>query len=277
MNERRTSTDTGPAFKGLTELPKRPKQQLVFTTGMVGTLCSVAPRTVAKWCSANLLPYRRIPGSLDRRIDRENFITFLKRQKMHSVLSREEFWERDLAEAARERTARRASKGKAQSKRAGRNAPAATRSTEAQPTETNRKQFVSVLVIVISELQPEPQLVRRVSRLLKQRQFNPTFSPTSSTFAMGILTAGSTAEALAIIIKAGDILPPDCMSSLTTPSKKARLLALTMRSAVDRLLLLAKPLNRGQSTGTDTNKEESLGSRIRLLRHYAEILEIGSA
>ena len=38
-----------------------------LTSGMVGTLCNVAPRTVAKWMDAGGLPHWRVPESLDRR------------------------------------------------------------------------------------------------------------------------------------------------------------------------------------------------------------------
>lgn len=50
----------------------------VFTTGQVAKLCQVAPRTVSKWFDTGQLKGYRIPGSQDRRIPRENLVTFLR-------------------------------------------------------------------------------------------------------------------------------------------------------------------------------------------------------
>ena len=50
----------------------------VFTTGQVAKLCQVAPRTVSKWFDSGQLKGYRIPGSQDRRIPRENLVTFLR-------------------------------------------------------------------------------------------------------------------------------------------------------------------------------------------------------
>jgi len=49
----------------------------VFTTGEVAKVCSVAPRTVAKWCDQGRIKCFRIPGSKDRRITEEWLIAFL--------------------------------------------------------------------------------------------------------------------------------------------------------------------------------------------------------
>lgn len=53
-------------------------ERAVFTTGDVARIAQVAPRTVAKWIDAGVLPGYRIPGSRDRRITRETLIRFLK-------------------------------------------------------------------------------------------------------------------------------------------------------------------------------------------------------
>lgn len=54
----------------------------VFSTGQVSKICKVAPRTVSKWFDSGRLRGYRIPGSLDRRIPRENLIRFLKEYGM---------------------------------------------------------------------------------------------------------------------------------------------------------------------------------------------------
>lgn len=54
----------------------------IFTTGQVGKICKVAPRTVAKWFDSGRLRGYRIPGSQDRRIPREHLIRFLKEHGM---------------------------------------------------------------------------------------------------------------------------------------------------------------------------------------------------
>lgn len=50
----------------------------VLSVGMVARICSVAPRTVAKWADSGRLKHFRIPGSDDRRFVRENVARFLK-------------------------------------------------------------------------------------------------------------------------------------------------------------------------------------------------------
>ena len=52
--------------------------QKVFTTGEVAKLMRLAPRTVNKIFDSGKLKGYRIPGSMDRRIPRENLIAFLK-------------------------------------------------------------------------------------------------------------------------------------------------------------------------------------------------------
>ena len=54
----------------------------VFTAGQVAKICRVAPRTVAKWYDSGRIKGYRIPGSQDRRIPREELISFLRRNGM---------------------------------------------------------------------------------------------------------------------------------------------------------------------------------------------------
>lgn len=54
----------------------------VFTTGQVGRICKVAPRTVSKWFDSGRLKGYRVPGSHDRRIPREYLIEFLEAHNM---------------------------------------------------------------------------------------------------------------------------------------------------------------------------------------------------
>jgi CheY-like chemotaxis protein len=57
------------------------KRKDVLTTGQVAQICNVAPRTVTKWFDSGQLKGYRIPGSRDRRTDRE-LIRFMK---AHSI------------------------------------------------------------------------------------------------------------------------------------------------------------------------------------------------
>lgn len=57
-------------------------QRTVFTTGQIAKVCRVAARTVSKWIDSGELPGYRIPGSLDRRVNREDLIAFLKKNSM---------------------------------------------------------------------------------------------------------------------------------------------------------------------------------------------------
>lgn len=54
----------------------------VFTTGQIAKICKVAPRTVSKWCDTGRLNHYRIPGSMDRRVPREELLKFLKAHGM---------------------------------------------------------------------------------------------------------------------------------------------------------------------------------------------------
>lgn len=50
-----------------------------MTTGEIGELFDVAPRTVTKWTDSGKLPHVRIPGSLDRRVEVGDLIRFAKK------------------------------------------------------------------------------------------------------------------------------------------------------------------------------------------------------
>jgi len=54
------------------------KMKDVYTTGEVATICNVTIRTVIKWFESGILKGFKIPNSRDRRIPRENLITFMK-------------------------------------------------------------------------------------------------------------------------------------------------------------------------------------------------------
>ena len=54
----------------------------VFTTGQISKICQVAPRTVSKWFDTGRLRGYRIPGSNDRRVPRENLVSFMKEHGM---------------------------------------------------------------------------------------------------------------------------------------------------------------------------------------------------
>lgn len=48
-----------------------------LTTGQMAAIAKVAPRTVAKWIDAGLLKGYHVPGSLDRRVEPDDFVDFL--------------------------------------------------------------------------------------------------------------------------------------------------------------------------------------------------------
>lgn len=50
-----------------------------MTTGGLGKLLNMAPRTVVKWCDSGVLPYVRMPESKDRRLRVSDTIRFLKK------------------------------------------------------------------------------------------------------------------------------------------------------------------------------------------------------
>ena len=54
----------------------------VLTTGQVAKLCSVAPRTVAKWFDSGRLGGYTLPGSQDRRIPYQELVKFLEAHSM---------------------------------------------------------------------------------------------------------------------------------------------------------------------------------------------------
>ena len=57
-------------------------ESTLYTTGDVARICQVAPRTVSKWFDTGRLKGYRIPGSLDRRIPRDNLIEFMRSHGM---------------------------------------------------------------------------------------------------------------------------------------------------------------------------------------------------
>ena len=57
-------------------------ESTIYTTGDVARICQVAPRTVSKWFDTGRLKGYRIPGSLDRRIPRDNLIEFMRSHGM---------------------------------------------------------------------------------------------------------------------------------------------------------------------------------------------------
>ena len=50
--------------------------QKIYTTGQIAKICKVSPRTVSKWFDSGKLPGYRIPGSLDRRVTRQQLVSF---------------------------------------------------------------------------------------------------------------------------------------------------------------------------------------------------------
>lgn len=57
----------------------------ILTTGNIAELCGVAPRTVSKWIDSGKLKGYRIPGTLHRRVLREDLSRFLKANDMLAV------------------------------------------------------------------------------------------------------------------------------------------------------------------------------------------------
>lgn len=54
----------------------------IFTTGRIAKICHVATRTVCKWIDSGKLPGYRLPGSSDRRVQRQTLIAFLRENRM---------------------------------------------------------------------------------------------------------------------------------------------------------------------------------------------------
>jgi two-component system response regulator RpaA len=57
-------------------------RRTVYTTGRIGKLCGVAPRTVSKWFDSGRLRGYRIPGSQDRRVPEQDLHRFLAEHGM---------------------------------------------------------------------------------------------------------------------------------------------------------------------------------------------------
>jgi hypothetical protein len=80
MNAERRASMMRPIAAILTD----PKYR-TFTTGEVGVICDVAPRTVLKWFDSGKLKGYRIPCSKDRRIPREQLREFLIEQGFYTA------------------------------------------------------------------------------------------------------------------------------------------------------------------------------------------------
>jgi excisionase family DNA binding protein len=65
-----------------------------FTTGEIAKICSVAPRTVTKWCDAGMLRHYRIPGTKHRRVLRDDLKQFMAQHGMGDLWSTYEAQER---------------------------------------------------------------------------------------------------------------------------------------------------------------------------------------
>ena len=59
-----------------------------LTTGHIAALCSTAPRTVSKWFDSGRLRGMRIPGSRDRRVSKDQFLTFLRESGWTDLIER---------------------------------------------------------------------------------------------------------------------------------------------------------------------------------------------
>ncbi|GEM_PF-1860889 len=61
---------------------KIPKRRRNLTTGQIADMCDVAPRTVVKWIDKGDLVGYHIAGSLDRRVQTQELLRFLKLHNM---------------------------------------------------------------------------------------------------------------------------------------------------------------------------------------------------
>ena len=50
----------------------------VYTSGQVGKICNVSPRTVSKWIDNDRLKGYELPYSHDRRVVHDDLITFMR-------------------------------------------------------------------------------------------------------------------------------------------------------------------------------------------------------
>jgi len=57
----------------------------IFTTAQISKIVRVAPRTVATWIDTGTLKGYRLPGSLHRRVLRDDLEQFLKDHAMPSI------------------------------------------------------------------------------------------------------------------------------------------------------------------------------------------------
>ena len=61
-----------------------------YTTTDIARICSVAPRTVAKWIDTGMLQGYRVPGTTHRRVPTETLHQFLKDHGMSMLIPKEE-------------------------------------------------------------------------------------------------------------------------------------------------------------------------------------------
>ncbi len=90
----------------------------VFTSGMVATICGVSMGTVTRiYCTlpdeSKRLRFTRVPNSKYRRFRRDDFIDFLKANKLQPILEKELLWEWFLEQAHLERVQQRAARKRA--------------------------------------------------------------------------------------------------------------------------------------------------------------------
>lgn len=71
----------------LDHVPQTKLGRDVFTTGQVARICGCASRTATKWIDAGKLKARRLPGSPDRRVDREVLLAFAREHEMKEAVA----------------------------------------------------------------------------------------------------------------------------------------------------------------------------------------------
>lgn len=59
---------------------------MVYTTGQIAKMCSVAPRTVTKWIDKGVLKGYRLPLSKDRRVSHEDLYAFMRSNGLEHLM-----------------------------------------------------------------------------------------------------------------------------------------------------------------------------------------------
>lgn len=79
-----TSTKTPPVHRNGNGKASNslPPKATTYTTGQIGRLLGVAPRTVSLWIDKGQLPGYRIPGSQDRRVTEEDLVRFARQNQI---------------------------------------------------------------------------------------------------------------------------------------------------------------------------------------------------